>query len=126
MMPGQSAIGNPRILTPHIPTPQERIETTLRHLALSCAADMYVQEHINTWTGVLPQPTYKELTERATRIQQHADDPKVQALRTPVEFRKYLFSYISGIPGNKALKVEIAKIREYKPLVELLQSMPLE
>jgi len=71
MMPGQSAIGNPWILTPHIPTPQERIETTLHHLALSCAADMYVQEHINTLTGILPQPSYKKLTKRSTRNQKN-------------------------------------------------------
>lgn len=121
VMPGQSAIGNPRILTPHEPTSTERIQTALRHLDLACAADMYLQEQIRQRSWLLRQPSYAELQERAARIHQHPDAPEVHALKTPVEFRKYVFNYIKGLNWNKELKVEISKKRDYASLVWLLE-----
>jgi len=129
MMTGQSAIGNPRILTPHTPTTHEKISTIIHHLSISCAADMYVQHQIATWSTSNPrahtlvQPTYAYLCDQATWIETHPDAPEVNALRTPVEFRKYLFAYLKGIPGSKELKTEIAQIKTYGPLKALLQKI---
>ena len=132
MMAGQSAIGNPRILTPYTPSIHEKVKTILRHLSISCAADMYVQKQIAAWPESNPrehrftQPTYAYLCELAARIEAHPNDAEVKALRTPVEFRKYLFAYLKGIPGSKELKTEIAQIKEYGPLKMLLQKIAIE
>jgi hypothetical protein len=42
--------------------------------------------------------------------------PKDIPLKAPVEFRKYLFNYISGLPGSKSLKQKIPPARDYTSL----------
>ena len=46
-MIGQSAIGNPWIFTPHIPSTEERLQTSLDHLYLMTAYEIYL-DHTRT------------------------------------------------------------------------------
>lgn len=41
IMIAQAAIGDPRVLTPHIPTPQDRFDILHKHLALTVAYESY-------------------------------------------------------------------------------------
>lgn len=36
-----------------------------------------------------------------------------------IEFRKYLFNYIHGLPGNKELKTQVAQVKDYDTLMML-------
>ncbi|MDP2670703.1 MAG: hypothetical protein Q8O99_07585 [bacterium] len=52
----------------------------------------------------ITMPTYGQLNELAETIEKYMNHP----YRTPLEFRKYLFNYISGLPGNKGVKKHIS------------------
>lgn len=43
------------------------------------------------------------------------------SLRSPIEFRKYLFNYIKGIPGNKEFKQKISTITTYAEIQEAIK-----
>ncbi len=121
IMIGQSAIGNPRILTPHFPTIAERFSTIFRHLDLMMSAERLFQQALWKMEDTLPLPTYAQLNEVAA-TKPRDTDPADTSLRTPFEFRKYLFNYISWLEGNKAIKQQIPTRKEYRSLVTWLQS----
>ena len=55
-------------------------------------------------------------------IQKVQKNPELaQDSHIPIEFRKYLFAYLNGIPKNKQLKQTIAKVKGYAELVELIK-----
>ena len=128
IMIGQSAIGNPRILTPHMPDTREKIQTILHHLDLSVACEIYFQQTINKYDkrDKLIQPTLQDLNQ-IIQVLQSSDSPSsalsssLFTLRSPIEFRKYLFNYIKGLPESKQLKQAIIKIRDYHGLKNMIQ-----
>ena len=117
-MIAQSAIGNPWVLTPHIPSAKDRIETIHRHLDLAVASEMYFQESVAKMTDTLVMPSYAKLQEIAADIPGRIGT--YDRLVSVVEFRKYLFNYIKGLPDSKPLKNEIIKIRDYVGLKTVL------
>ncbi len=121
IMPAQSAIGNPWILTPHTPTIEDRREVILRHLDLSMASEILFnkaqQNMITSNISTIVMPTLAQHEELMKQLETH---PLVAECRTPVEFRKYLFNYISGLPEAKKLKVKIATTRDYFWLKDML------
>jgi pyrroloquinoline quinone (PQQ) biosynthesis protein C len=60
-------------------------------------------------------PTLKELENIAQWLTNHTED-----IHAVVEFRKYLFNYVSGLTNSKQLKQAIAKTRDYLWLTQLL------
>lgn len=60
-MIAQSAIGNPRILTPHTPTLAEKKEVVLRHLDLMMVCERYLAQYAQPEKMPLRQPTKQEL-----------------------------------------------------------------
>ena len=60
-MIAQSAIGNPRILTPHTPTLAEKKEVILRHLDLMMVQERYLTQYAQPEKMPLRQPTKQEL-----------------------------------------------------------------
>lgn len=119
-MIAQSAIGNPRILTPHLPTPQEKISVIMRHLNLAMACEYRFERAVATMIDVFPMPTLAELNE----IAQHISDGTIatDASRyTPREMRKFLFTYITGLPDNKSLKQQIITTKTYDDLRHMLE-----
>ena len=122
MMPAQSAIGNPWILTPHDPTPLERYETIIAHLDMAMACEIYFKTTIQAYDHQywLIQPTLTQLQDIAN-ILESIDPELLASYHTPVEFRKYLFNYISWLPDNKSLKKKIPPARDYQSLKILLR-----
>jgi tRNA-dihydrouridine synthase len=64
----------------------------------------------------LPFPTLQDIENIARNISPDDTHP----YRSIVEFRKYLFNYIKGIPGSKECKQEIAKTQNYHELYHLM------
>lgn len=120
MMRGQSAIGNPRILTPHIPSPREIHETMLHHLNLMMLCEIYFEQQKSSRSAVLQMPQYETLVNQEEDIISLIKD-SIYEFRSPVEFRKYLFCYINGLPGNKSLKQTIAQTKNYQEVVSAIQ-----
>lgn len=108
IMIGQAAIGNPRIFTPHTPSIEEIYTTALRHLDLAIACECYLKAHQN-FTDIFPMPTLESLYSIIPSIEGGTEG----GLRTPIEFRKYLFNYVTGLPGNKEFKVKVSQLKEY-------------
>jgi len=122
MMPAQSAIGNPWILTPHIPTPQEKRTTMLTHLDLMMAQEHYLRTlpfYGEKW-AYMHQPSFQQLRERAQRIHEHPQAPELEVYKTPIEFRKFLFTYVSWLHNSKTLKKAVPPARTYAALKQLL------
>jgi tRNA-dihydrouridine synthase len=131
IMIGQAAIGNPRIFTPHQPTMSEKLATILRHLDLSVACDQYFaqQTQHHPQQGVATPcteetpctttpciPTDRLETQIQTNLKKSDFSP-----HTIVEFRKFLFQYIKGIPESREWKTEILQVNNYGELREKIQ-----
>ena len=114
IMIAQSAIWNPRILTPHQPALEERFATINRHLRLMMASERLFDQALQCFDEKITMPTYEQLNEVADKIEQHLD----RSYRTPMEFRKYLFNYLTGLPGNKDIKKQIATRKIFPELWE--------
>ena len=118
-MIAQSAIGNPRILTPHTPTLSEKKDVILRHLDLMMVCERYLAQYAQPEKMPLRQPTKQELEDLIPQL--YAWKLFRERWATPREIRKYLFAYVTWIPNNKELKQQIAKIDDYMPLRECLE-----
>lgn len=127
IMIGQTAIGNPRIFTPHKPSTQELKETILRHLQLMVASELYFYQQAQAFTGTLIMPSQEDLDNVMLDLTQWKIEP--QNLRSKhshlssivVAFRKHLFQYIKGIDWSKERKRKISTIKNYNELVEEIQ-----
>ena len=122
VMIGQSAVGNPRIFTPHIPSREEIKETVLKHLEYMISYENFFQN----WDmeklkdgNIMVMPTKKEIEKYIPKIKNLSS--KSQALRSIPEFRKHLFQYVKWIPWSKEFKQKVSTITEYKPLVKEIQ-----
>lgn len=122
MMVAQWAIGNPWVLTPHLPTPTQKYETIIKHLNLSVACELYYKKAVAQYEHEiwLIQPNLTDLEDLVQQIENGSLD--VHECFAPVQFRKYLFRYIVWLPRSKELKKKIPQAREYKVLRELLDN----
>jgi tRNA-dihydrouridine synthase len=111
-MIGQAAIGNPRIFVDHQPSREEIYQLCLDHLHLTIACDLYLKNHQDSFTDIFPMPTYDQILALASDTSSIPDGD----LRSVIEYRKYLFNYVTGLPGNKEFKVKVAQIKDYKSL----------
>ena len=82
-------------MTPHLPTMEDRFEVIFKHLDLMCAADIWFKEKVSIYEhdkGLI-QPTRADLDHIVQSI--HIDESITSSCHSPVEFRKYLFNYVS-------------------------------
>jgi tRNA-dihydrouridine synthase len=108
VMVGQAAIGRPWIFTNHSPTLEERYETIVRHAQMMIIIFDYY--FANRELGrAIKMPTYDWLNNEIRIF----DASKYSHEKTMIEYRKYLFNYISGLPGNRELKVQLASTKDY-------------
>jgi tRNA-dihydrouridine synthase len=103
----QAAIARPWIFTDHHPTLDERFQTILNHLELSTACEIYLHEHMNFKT-IFPQPTRQALQD----IINNLPNKDKSWLKVTIEFRKYLFNYITWLPESKVFKQLVATIKD--------------
>jgi tRNA-dihydrouridine synthase len=120
IMIGQACIGNPWILTPYTPTLLDRYETIMLHLDLSCLMELYFQDlcHFDHDNQVLLQPDLQEMMTHRAYIDSFVE---LDTCHSVIEFRKHLFNYIHGLPGNKELKMQVANLKNYHALVDAIK-----
>ena len=94
MMRGQSAIGNPWILTPHTPTLEERYETIMHHIHLIILCEINFTQQKSHRSGTLGISSYEEFIEQEKNILTIISRNNYDQ-RCLLEFRKYLFGYIN-------------------------------
>lgn len=122
VMIGQAAIWNPRIFTSHQPSFQEIWETIIQHLDLAIACELYFDkyaksEHIQKYQDyIFPMPTMTKLKNFIKKIP-ILEKSWASFFAVP-EFRKYMFSYVKGIPDSKDFKINTCRITKYTELVE--------
>jgi tRNA-dihydrouridine synthase len=116
VMIGQSAIGWPWIFTDHEPTHAERKDLALKHLRLVIACELYLKKH-QDFESVFRMPMREELD----HIAQHLDTSTEENLRSPIEFRKYLFNYVTGLVGNKEFKQRVAQMKDWRAIEEEIE-----
>jgi len=121
IMIAQSAIWNPWVMTPHTPSVSEKYDLICRHLHLSIACEFYFKDTITDYEthNKLIQPTLEQLESLAQAYISWAYTSETEP-HAVVEFRKYLFNYVSGIDNSKELKKAIARTRDYAWLKQLL------
>lgn len=107
-MVGQGAIGNPRVFTPHEPILEEKIEVIKEHLEVMIACELWFEnwgEKVEDYRFNQPKKSDLELLKKEI-------NPEAE-YRSVIEFRKYLFQYIKGIPNSREWKQEIITVKTY-------------
>lgn len=110
IMIGQAAIGNPWSLVENEPSIEDKKNTILHHLDLSAWLEQWYKDTIvqnENLPELWPMPTQQELK---------IFSKKNINWKAAIEFRKYLFAYISGLEWSKDFKKKIPAIREYQLL----------
>lgn len=118
LMIGQWAIGNPWIFTPHEPTLEEKIEVMKMHLEMMIACELRFEqrgEKIEDYK--FNQPKKSDLEFLKKEINPEAE------YRSVIEFRKYLFQYIKGIPNSREWKQEVIPVKTYTGLIGKLEKL---
>ena len=117
-MIGQGAIGNPWVFTLYEPTLEEKIEVMKVHLEVMIACELWFEnwgEKIEDYK--FNQPKKSDLDFLKKEINPEAE------YRSVIEFRKYLFQYIKGIPNSREWKQEIITVKTYGDLMEKLEEL---
>ena len=120
LMVGQGAIGNPWVFTPYEPTLKEKIEVIKAHLEVMIACELrfdYRGEKVKDYR--FNQPKKSDLDRLKKEI-----NPKAE-YRSVIEFRKYLFPYIKGIPNSREWKQEVIPVKTYAGLMGKLGKLRL-
>jgi len=120
MMVGQSAIGNPWIFTPKIPTKSEIKEIVLKHLEIVAVCELYFrdwQQNVS-WNCFLSMPTKLDIFKYKDILDLSIKENNKLKLRSVIEFRKFLFNYVKGIPNSKEFKVNVSNIHDYRDLID--------
>lgn len=90
VMIGQAAIGRPWFFVNHTPTLAERYALIVRHAQMMIVLFAYYAHHVTTGRA-FPQPAYVRLEEQIAHFQPASYEHE----KTMIEYRKYLFTYIS-------------------------------
>lgn len=115
IMIGQAAIGNPRVFTKYTPSLNEKIDTIKEHLQLMIVTEFRYEEYIKPMTWyTFKQPTIDDLRTQINKIDKDA------AYHSIVEFRKYAFQYLKGIPCSREIKQWLLQKKTYNEILELL------
>lgn len=120
-MIAQSAIWNPWVLMDHTPTLQEKFETIFNHLNLSMACERHfknVEKQLKK-TKTLIMPTRTLLAQYAQEINENPT--QFDDYRSPIEFRKFLFNYVTWLTNSKQIKKNVPQAKTYKQLMDLLK-----
>jgi tRNA-dihydrouridine synthase len=64
------------------------------------------------------QPTYERLNQQISEFSADKYDHE----KTMIEYRKYVFNYISGLPGNRELKVQLASTKDYATTIGYVEN----
>lgn len=118
LMIGQWAIGNPWIFTPHEPTLEEKIEVMKMHLEMMIACELRFEqrgEKIEDYKFNQPKKSDLEILKKEI-------NPEAE-YRSVIEFRKYLFLYIKGIPNSREWKQEVIPVKTYTGLIGKLEKL---
>ncbi len=116
VMVWQAAIGWPWLFTNHQPTIQERFDIIVRHAKMMIILFDYYFANRSLGRD-FANPTYEWLQEQIRTF----DASKFEHEKTMIEYRKYLFNYISGLPGNRELKVQLATTKDYTTTIWYVQ-----
>lgn len=117
IMVWQAAIGWPWIFTGHTPTLQERYDVIVRHAKMMIVLYDYYFSQREQWRA-LRMPTYQWLNNEIETFEPSKYDHE----KTIVEYRKYVFNYISGLPGNRELKVQLASTKDYATIMKYVDT----
>jgi tRNA-dihydrouridine synthase len=112
IMVWQAAIWRPWLFMNHTPTLSERYNLILRHAQMMIILYDYYFSRVDMGRTFL-QPTYAWLLDQL----EHFAPEKYDHEKTMIEYRKYLFNYISGLPGNRELKVQLATTKDYSTMM---------
>ena len=115
IMIGQWAIGNPWVFTKHQPTLDEKIDTIKKHLKLMITTEFWFEKYIKPmeWYS-FPQPSIEELETL------EKDIDYTTPYHSIVEFRKYAFQYLKGIPCSREIKQWILQKKTFNEMLEIL------
>ena len=119
-MIGQGAIGNPRIFTPHEPTLEEKIEVMKVHLEVMIACELWFEN----WGEKIEDYKFNQPKKSDLEFLKKEINPEAE-YRSVIEFRKYLFQYIKGIPNSREWKQEIIPVKTYKDLMKKFEKLRL-
>lgn len=118
LMIGQGAIGNPWIFTPYEPILEEKLAMIKEHLELMIACELwFARESEEILDYKLKQPKKSDLDFLIKEI-----DPEAE-YRSVVEFRKYLFQYIKGIPNSREWKQAIIPVKTYGEMMKRVEEL---
>ena len=120
----QSAIWNPRIFTGEKPSLDELKYWILEHLHTVMACELFFDEQwdpesSSIWLGRFVLKMFPE-NEISSYIKK-AISMKDRKFFSVIEFRKFLFNYVKGIPGSKDFKVKVSRINEYEELRDVIE-----
>lgn len=116
IMVGQAAIGRPWIFTNHQPTVAERYEVIVRHAQMMIVLFDYYYKNLGLGRNFV-QPTYTWLLEQIRIF----DASKYDHEKTMIEYRKYVFNYISWLPNSRDLKVKLAATKDYNTSIGYIE-----
>ncbi|MFA7284257.1 MAG: tRNA-dihydrouridine synthase [Candidatus Absconditabacterales bacterium] len=128
IMLGQAAMNSPWTLTNYSPSIEELYAHTLRHLHLNLANERYFNysDSFDTNTNTLQQPSQDTLQTIIHNIQNGTNNAEqigeYKKRHSLIEFRKHLFRYVTGLPGNAEFKRSVAVIEQYEPLLETIHN----
>ena len=118
LMIGQGAIGNPWVFTPHEPTLEEKIEVIKEHLEAMIACELWFEN----WGEKVEDYRFNQPKKSDLEFLKKEINPEAE-YRSVVEFRKYLFQYIKGIPNSREWKQEVIPVKNYAELMEKLEKL---
>lgn len=118
LMIGQGAIGNPRVFAPHEPTLEEKIEVIKAHLEMMIACELWFEN----WGEKIEDYKFNQPKKSDLEFLKKEINPEAE-YRSVVEFRKYLFQYIKGIPNSREWKQEIIPVKNYGDLMKKIESL---
>ena len=97
---------------------EEKIEVIKEHLEMMVACELWFEnwgEKVEDYR--FNQPKKSDLEFLKKEINSEAE------YRSVIEFRKYLFQYIKGIPNSREWKQEIIPVNTYGDLMKKLESL---
>ena len=77
IMIAQAAIGDPRVLTPHIPTAQDRLDILQKHLALTVAYESYFLDTLASYPENYEDPIIQQNRQNLHSIKIEQDDDTI-------------------------------------------------
>ena len=118
IMIGQWAIGNPRVFTPHEASLDEKIAIIKEHLELMIVCDLWFEERGEKVENyIFHNPLESDLELLKSKIEPDKE------YRAVVEFRKYLFQYIKGVPNAREWKQKVIPIKTFGGIIGALEEL---